>query len=272
MDAQPFPRPLKFLEENDALLAHFYALVGRTGPLASAWLLAVNQVAAAYPGFAPHLPIGSPHPTTQRGVVFLGSSLNALKVKPLDYLIEQLQKHAPDLVRVCGRYLLYDLESTILRDVRQNLGFPPEPRFRWRGEFLTADNPIWIGPHLSEPTIIAGRTIPAGTMTVTPPEATVKHAIQVSQYINTDRPTKPPGRPRKPPSAPPRRRPQPPDPLAVRAAALKQQGLRWRAIVEKLRAEKLWPDEPLPTEHNALERVRKHVGRLVNKGLLDTVR
>jgi len=313
MEEQPFFRPPKFLEENDRLLDHFYALVGSTGPLSSAWLLALNQVAAAHPGLAPHLPIGSPDPTTQRGVEFLGSSLNVLRITPVDYLLERLQVDAPDLVRVCGRFLLYNLENCMLRDIRQrsywipgsyapalsekrnsclwlwknkgskeeritkvalyaiststtlesnkslrqNLGFPPERPFQWRGEYLTADNPIRIGPHS------AGKT-----NVDIPDDASGTHRLQFKQYTDAFRPRKQPGRPRKPRDAPrtPRRTGRLDEARARQAASLHQQGAHWTAI-----ALVLWRNTPVPTEKKAREALRQRVKRLIQRGLLHAV-
>ena len=129
MHEQSFFHPPKFLDQNDPLIEHFWSLIGSTGPLRSAWLLAMNQVAAAHPGLASLLPIGSHDPTEQRGVEFLGSSLNVLRVTPMDYLIERLQVHAPDLVRVSGRYLHYNLESHLLRACAGGWDSRPSPHF-----------------------------------------------------------------------------------------------------------------------------------------------
>jgi len=253
MDEQPFPRPLKFLEkENGPLIKHFYALVGRTGPLSSAWLLAVNQVAAAYPGLAPRLPIGSPDPATQRGMQFLGSSLNVLRVTPIDYLIERLQEHAPDLVRVCGRFLYYNLESCMLRDVRQNLGFPPEPPFRWRGESLTATNPVRIVEDNNK--IIF--TLPSDVN----PRDTHKYLVQANAYRNAFRPAKPRGCRPKPPGAPPTTSRTASDAEARRAWELFQHDPNRTTI-----AQALFPDSPMGTERER-RRVLAKVDRRIARG------
>jgi hypothetical protein len=256
MDEQAFPRPLKFLDDqNDPLIAHFWSLVRTRGdPLYSTWLLAMNQVAAAHEDTAHLLPIGSEHPEEQRGVEFLGSSLNVLRVKPMDYLMDCLRKHAPDLTRVCGKFLQENLECVMLWDLRKRLGIL-QPPYRWRGEYLTADNPIQVGTHS------AGHT----TMSI-PDEVSVEHLLELHTYIHAFHPAKRRGRPPKPPGAPRTRRPRQADPLATQAAALKEQGLHWTAI-----AQALWPDEPLPTEYKARERVRKRVERLVFKGRLDAL-
>ena len=268
MDEQSFFHPPKFLDQNDPLIEHFWSLVQMNDEISCLWTSVANQVAAAHEGLAARLsmPLGNPDPVRQKGVVYLHRRLQALKLSPINLLLERLQVHAPDLVRVCGKFLHYNLESIILRLLRRRLGFPPEPPFRWRGQYLTAKNPIWVGPHFPERTI-AGRTIPAHTITAIPDDVSGKHMLKVQTYINAFRPEKPRGRPRKPPGAPRTRQARRADPLARQAADLQQQGLRWRAI-----AQKLWPDEPLPTEHKAWERLRKRVERLIVRGRLDAQR
>jgi hypothetical protein len=255
MHEQLFPRPLSFLDENDPLIEHFWSLVRTNDEISCLWILATNQVGAAYAAFAPLLPLGSPDPLRQQGVEYLHHRLAALCIAPMDHLMERLRVHAPDLTRLCGRFLCSNLESLMLRLLRRRLGMPPEPPFRWRGEYLTADNPIRVGPHRAGYTVVE-----------IPDDVSGDHVLKLQAYLNAHRPPKRPGRPRKPPGAAHTPQPRAPDPLAQQAAALKQQGLHWRDI-----ARRLWPDEPPPTEHKACECQRQRVNRLVFKGRRDAL-
>ena len=257
MDEQPFPRPLKFLDQNDPLIEHFWSLIQMNDEISCLWTLVANQVAAAREGLAAQLPmpLGNPDPVRQKGVVYLHRRLQALQISPTDLLLERLQVHAPDLVRVCGKFLHDNLKSVMLRLLRRRMGFRPEPPFRWRGEFLTADNPIRVGEHRAGHTNVS-----------VPDDVSGTQLLELQAYLNALRPAKPRGRRRKPPGAPQTRAPRPANPLASQAAALAKQGLRWRAI-----AQQLWPDEPFPTEHKASERLRKRVDRLIVRGRLNAL-
>jgi hypothetical protein len=217
--------------------------------------LAANQVAAAHEDLAPLLPIGNPDPVRQKSVEFLWSRLQAHRIAPMDLLMERLRVHALDLTRVCGKFLQWNLTAILLRLLRRRIGIQPSADFRWRGEYLTPDNPIRLGPSQAE-----------GTTVLIPKGASGKHHLQLQQYLNAFSPPKRRGRHPKPPGAPRTRQPRHADPLARQAAALKQQGLHWRAI-----AQALWPDQPPPTEYKARERLRKRVERLAHRGLLDAL-
>jgi hypothetical protein len=250
MDEHLFPRPLPFLDENDPLIEHFWSLVENNDEINCLWLLAMNQVAAAYAGFVSLLPIGSPDPVRQKGVVFLHKRLQALRISPMDHLLERLQVHAPDLVRMSGRFLPYNVESRMLRFLRLRLGFPPEPPIRWRGEYLTRDNPIRVGPYID------GRNIVS-----MPGDVDLKYFFQWKAYVNAFRPVKRPGRRPIPPGAT-----QPYTPRALDPQGIDVAYQMWRTGQKKIDIVRaLWPDADL-RDKRVYSKLLKRVDARIMRG------
>jgi len=246
---QPFPRPLKLFDQNDPLIERFWALVTTHDAINCLWILAMNQVAAAHVELSRLLPIGNPDPVRQKGVEFLRSRLELLRISPMELLLERLRVHLPELTDVVGRYLRENIATLMLRFLRHRIGRAPTKPFVWQGEYITGNNPIRVEAYSAE---YINVTIPLNVST--------RHHWELYSYIQSLRPAPRRGRPTKPPDAPRTRRPNITDAEAIRAWELHQHGADAVTI-----ARTLFPGEPRTTEQDR-RRVRQKVRRRLARG------